>query len=471
MKPAHLFALLALTIGAVMVHGYHPAAEDAEVYLPSVFKLLDPSLYPHDAAFALAHARLTLFPYLVAGSIRLSHLPVGVALLAWHLASIFLLLWACHRIARLCFRGSPAVWGGVALVAGLLTIPVAGTALYIMDQYLTSRSLATPGAVLVLATALEGRRGRALLWALFTVAVHPLMGVLAAALWGSYELVRVRQSLAVAGVFLLAPVTPAYEEVLKKLPYHMITKWAWYEWIGAIAPMAILAWIGRQRPGPIQTLGRALVIFQAVFLVAGLAVCLPGLASLSRTQPMRSLHLVYILMFLLIGGLLGEYVLKRHAWRWALLLVPLSGGMWYAQRQLFPATPHLEWPWTDSPNPWVRVFRWIRTNTPKDALFALDPEYMSLPGEDHQGFRVLAQRSRLADAAKDSGPASLMPELAEEWLAQVEAQRGMSRFQAADFEGLKTRYGVSWVLLARASPQGLACPYQQGGLSVCRIGR
>ncbi|HSW48787.1 MAG TPA: DUF6798 domain-containing protein [Bryobacteraceae bacterium] len=471
MKPAHLFALVALTIGAVMVHGYHPAAEDAEVYLPSVLRLLDPSLYPHDAAFALAHARLTLFPYLVAGSIRLSHLPIGMALLAWHLAGIFLLLWACHRIARLCFRESPAVWGGVALVAALLTIPVAGTALYIMDQYLTARSLATPGAILALATALEGKRGQAMLWALFTAAVHPLMGVLAGALWGCYELVRVRRSTALAGVVLLAPITPAYEEVLKKLPYHMITKWAWYEWIGAVAPLAILGWLGRHRPGPIQTLSRALVIFQAIFLAAGLTVCLPGLASLSRTQPMRSLHFVYILMFLFIGGLLGEQVLKRHAWRWALLLVPLCGGMWYAQRQLFPATPHLEWPWMESPNPWVRAFQWIRTNTPKDALFALDPDYMSLPGEDHQGFRVLAQRSRLADAAKDSGPASLMPELAEEWVAQVEAQRDMARFQASDFQMLSDKYGVSWVLLRHAPPQGLACPYQQDGLSVCRIER
>ena len=474
-KLANLALLAALTVGAVMVHGYHPAAEDAEVYLPSVFKLLDPSLYPHDADFALAHVRLTLFPYLVAVSIRLSHLPVWIVLLAWHLASIFLFLWACQRIARLCFRESHAAWGGVALVAGLLTIPVAGTALYIMDQYFTSRSLATPGIILMLAAALEGKRWRAALWVFFTAAVHPLMGALAAALWGAYELARVRHGAAPAGAVLLIPFAPVREEVLTRLPYHIITNWAWYEWLGALAPLVILAWFGRVgrrlRLGPMEAVCRALLLFQAVFLGLALVVCLPGLATLSRTQPMRSLHLVYILMFLFIGCLLGKFVLKRRAWRWAVLMVLLCGGMWSAQRQLFPATPHLEWPWVKSPNEWVQAFEWIRANTPKDALFALDPEHMNLPGEDQHGFRVLAQRSRLADAAKDSGPASLMPELAGEWIEQVNAQRGIESFQAADFRRLKAKYGVDWVLLHDAPPEGLACPYQQGSLFVCRIER
>src|SRR5208282_5703621 len=68
------------------------------------------------------------------------------------------------------------------------------------------------------------------------------------------------------------------------------------------------------------------------------------LERLRPLEPMRFLHLVYLLFVLLAGGLLGQYVLKKHALRWLLLFVPLSAGMFYAQRQTYPATSHLELP-------------------------------------------------------------------------------------------------------------------------------
>ena len=98
-----ILGLFGLTLGALAVHGYHPAVEDAEIYLPGILKQLHPSLFPYNSEFFASHAGMTLFPEVIAGSIRLTHLPVGVALLAWHVGSIFLLLWGCHRIARLCF--------------------------------------------------------------------------------------------------------------------------------------------------------------------------------------------------------------------------------------------------------------------------------------------------------------------------------------------------------------------------------
>ena len=41
----YLFLLL-LTVAALFVHGYHPATEDAEIYIPGIKKLLYPALYP-----------------------------------------------------------------------------------------------------------------------------------------------------------------------------------------------------------------------------------------------------------------------------------------------------------------------------------------------------------------------------------------------------------------------------------------
>src|SRR5215469_383202 len=119
--------LLLLTMGAVFIHGYHPWVEDAEIYLPGVEKLLDPQLFPFGSEFFEHHASLTLFPNLVAVLVRISHLPLEWVLLLVHLASIFLLLLACWELSGKCFSDPKARWGGVALLAALLTLPVAGT--------------------------------------------------------------------------------------------------------------------------------------------------------------------------------------------------------------------------------------------------------------------------------------------------------------------------------------------------------
>jgi hypothetical protein len=145
--------------------------------------------------------------------------------------------------------------------------------------------------------------------------------------------------------------------------------------------------------------------------------------------------------------------------------------MFYAQRQMFPATEHIEWPGATSQNAWLQAFTWIRQNTPEDALFALDPHYVELPGEDFHGFRALAERSVLADYDKDAGMAARVPRLAPRWLKEVTAQTGWQNFQAADFQRLKNEFGVNWVILtAQTAPlEGLTCPYQNRQLEVCRL--
>jgi hypothetical protein len=143
--------------------------------------------------------------------------------------------------------------------------------------------------------------------------------------------------------------------------------------------------------------------------------------------------------------------------------------MFYAQRQLFPATSHLELPGSISNNDWVRAFLWIRENTPVDGYFALDPDHMQLPGEDQHGFRAIAERSMLADRLKDSGAVTMFPVLAETWSQQVHAQSGWRSFQAQDFQRLKQEFGVNWLVLQRPGVAGLFCPYQNNTVAICQI--
>ena len=146
---------------------------------------------------------------------------------------------------------------------------------------------------------------------------------------------------------------------------------------------------------------------------------------------MRYLQLVYLLMFLVAGGLIGEYVLGKRVYRWLLLFVPLGLGMFYVQTQMYPSTAHLELPGIAPSNNWVAAFDWVKGNTPTGSLFALDPYYMELPGEDYHGFRALAERSALADIVKDAGMAARVPRLAPRWLREVDATRGWRNFRAS----------------------------------------
>jgi len=481
--PKQIAVLLLLTAAAVLVHGYHPYVEDAEIYVPGIKRALNPALYPHNPSFFASHARLTLFPNLIAGSVHITHMPVEWALLLWQCLCIFFLLLACWRVGRLCFRDARARWGGVALVASLLTIPVAGTAIYIMDQYLNPRSLSAPALLFIAVNSIERKFWSAALWTVFTAAIHPLMvgfGLSYAILLLGMEWGQARPQTRLAGALLLLPfglfppVTDAYREVLESRAYFFLLRWKWYEWLGIFAPLALLWWfhrIARQQKLPmLALLCRALIGFGLFFFVVALVITIPPrFANLAELQPMRNLQLVYILLFVFAGGLLAQFVLKDRAWRWLVLFAPLCAGMWFAQRELFPATPHLEWPASVAKNDWVSAFLWIRSHAPVDAYFAMDPDYMELPGEDQHGFRATAERSRLADRIKDSGAVTMFPALAETWREQVRAQSGWKSFQVQDFRRLKEKFGVNWVVLQRPGVAGLSCPYQNNTLLVCQV--
>jgi hypothetical protein len=481
----------AITALAVLVHGYHLGVDDAAIYVPAIKRVADPTLYPFGAEFFMSHAHLSFFPELIGGSARLSHLPIDAVIFAWHVVSVFLLLLAAWRLLGCCFESASARWSGVAFLAATLSVPVAGTGLVIMDPYLTARSLSTPATLFAIAWYLSNRPRWALVWLAVTAALHPQMAVYGLLFLGGMELRR-RLSLpevarpacvAMIGLpfFDFSPVTGPARECLLSRTFFFVSAWAWYDWIGVFAPLALLWWFSkanlRHTLPAFRRLAGSLVPFGLMFTAAFLTLGIPALEGYTRLQPMRSFHLLYVIFFVLLGGLVGEYGIKTHVWRWVALFVPLAVCMVLLQKSTFPASQHVEWPgsnpgsnpgWNND-NPWMSAFLWIRYHTPKDAVFATDPNYMARPGEDAHGFRAVAERSVLADYVKDSGAVSLFPRLATEWQRQVRAQRGLDRFGPADFQRLVKQYPVTWILTTQPGPPGLVCPYRNSELAVCRM--
>jgi hypothetical protein len=256
--------------------------------------------------------------------------------------------------------------------------------------------------------------------------------------------------------------------------YYFLSRWAWYEWLGALAPLLLfwLLWRIASKRGETKLARLSLAIFAyGLFqqIVALAVLDIPSLVRLTPMQPMRFLHLIYVFLCLIGGGLMGKYLLKTKVWRWAVFLVVANGGMFFAQRQLFAGTDHLELPARATSNPWLQTFEWIRTNTPEDAYFALDPQTMAAPGEDYHSFRALAERSMLSDAIKDTAVVTQVPSLATVWRDQQAALAGWDHFQLADFERLKSQFGVNWAVVSYPPPDGLPCPWHNGSISVCKI--
>jgi hypothetical protein len=478
--------LFLFTVIGFLVMGYHPGFEDDGIYLTAVKADLNPALFPHDSEFFRLQMQATVFDGSMAHFIRWTGMPVAWAELLWQFAALFLILWACRRIAVLIFPQARAQWAAVAMVAAMFTLPVAGTALNIADQHLHPRNLATAFILIAVAWILEGKRWQAVPMLALALALHPIMAALGMSFCVFLTLalretvpfrVRAAQgSLAAAAPlgWIFAPTSVGWRLALASRTYYSVYRWAWYEWLGALAPLFLfwLLWRMAEKKGQTLLARFALAVFAyGVFQqVVAMALLAPeSLVRLTPLQPMRYLQLVYIFMALAAGGLLGNFVLKAKAWRWAVYLLVINGGMFLVQWDLIDDGAHLELPWMATANPWLQAFDWIRVNTPRDAYFALDPRYLAAPGEGFHNFRALAERSQLADGIKDTAVVMEVPSLAPTWHEQQLAQAGWQHFQLADFQRLKAQFGVDWVLVSNPQPPGLDCRWHNDALAACKV--
>ncbi len=491
-----------LTFLAVLVHGYHPYAEDGGLYLAGIKHLLDPQLFPHDTAFVAEHLRFSIFAPVIAAIVRWSGLTVATALFLLYIASFWATLYAAWQIAARCYEERIARTAAVALLATWITLPVAGTSLMLMDPYVTARSISTPCALFALSGTLtlldenarERKRGLLLTAGALAVAFlfHPLMAayalccvlVLAAVLVFRAYWVRVA-AFAVGGAIVMAGAlqtfsgteSAAYIRVAMTRSYWFLSQWRWYELVGLAAPLALLS-IDALRPRVCASrcaLARALLVMGLAAVSVSLLLVHVDSAShfVARLQPLRVFLLVYVAMILFVGATIAKYFLKHNPVCWVTMFSVLAGVMLFAERQTFPASTHLELPnragQYQERNPWARAFLWVRSNTPKDALLALDADYIERPNEDAQCFRAISERSALPDYSKDGGEASITPVLTTDWAIGQAAQTGLSEKTDQQRIDRLTPLGVEWVVLEKSAVTGFTCDYANEAVKVCRL--
>ena len=362
----------------------------------------------------------------------------------------------------------------------------------LVDQYLHPRSFAVAFILFALVNTLDRRFVRAGIWVAAAACISPLMAMPGALFAltlavkpSALERIRPASNAMLAAGVVFRTGASLWDEVAPS--YFYLSRWRWYEILGVIGPLVILYVMSRLRPAntlpSFSLVCRRIVVFGFLFAILSLVLCAPQFERFLALQPMRSFHLVYLILILCCGGLIGDKILKNKPLRWVLFFLPFCLMMFCVQRDQFSASDHIEWPGMKPRNEWVQAFQWISRNTPTDAFFALDPYYMESEGEDFHSFRAIAERSMMPDLVKDPAIVSVLStatkltsdnfinssEIAAQWRDKVEAVRGWKDFGANDFHQLSERFGVNWVVLAKPDKSGLPCVYENSTVKVCHL--
>lgn len=492
-----------LTVVAVVVHGYHPYAEDAGVYLPGVLKLLHPELYPRWTGFVTAQSRFSLFAATIAGLVRISGMGVMTCMFAIYVASIWATLLAAWQLIARSSQSTVARYAAVSIFALCLTTPIAGTSLILMDPYVTARTISTPCGLFALVGAIDlissfnssGKfplRSIALCGGSLLIAglMHPLMAAYAAGsvlllVCSSISDFRFRMT-AFTGIALLAIAVaaalnliapsqpPEYGAIALTRTYWFLTAWHWYEIAGLILPLLLLAAIARNSR-VLNERARWLAQMAVSAGLIGLTVSLLFAHQhchsylVAMLQPLRIFQMVYIVLILLVGAVLGERFLRNSGLRWCAVLGPLAILMLFVQIRTFRHSSHLEFPWASPTNDWERGFLWVRENTHTDSAVALDADYINSPGEDAQNARAIMQRSTPPDNAKDGGIGAIEPDLSAAWTAGKHLQSDLGAISDSQRLARLRQAHIQWLVLPSQSATELPCSYRNNAMKVCRI--
>ncbi len=324
-------ALLAvLTLATLLVHGYHPLAEDGGLYVAGVELTLNRSLFPHFTEFVSEHLHYSVFAPVVASITRLTHLPLLGVLPVIELLSIVMMLTGARALLRRVTQKERAQLAGIATLVALWTVPIAGTSLLLMDPYVTARSLSTALSLWAIGFALDDwrikRRSAAGCVAAIALAAafHPLMAGYALGLILVLRILHFRHKALV--LVILAVLVFAISAILQaRAPaestavvlaansryYWFLSQWHWYELVGLIAPLLVLLALRRSPLGLDATatmLCNAAVLYGCFAAAVALIFAHESYQAhiVARLQPLRAFLVIYMVMLLLLGAWLQE---------------------------------------------------------------------------------------------------------------------------------------------------------------------
>ena len=201
-----------------------------------------------------------------------------------------------------------------------------------------------------------------------------------------------------AADFRLAPAQDPYREALYARDFYFLFTWTWYDWLGlhCTARNSRPGSGRRSRAGPrphLPASASGVIPYGLLSMLAAAVISSSHIFDMyARLQPLRCFHLITFVFLIFLGGVVGEYAAHNRplgSFPRSALASPHSCFSLSATST--EQVPHIEWPWVrNSSNAWVNTLFWVRHNTPRDAVFAVDSRYFNDDGVDNHGFRAIS---------------------------------------------------------------------------------
>lgn len=268
-----LAALVFVVVATLNSAGYRFGVGDQAFYLPAIQRHLAPDSFPRDRVLIDDQDRLNVFPRVAATFVRITGLPEPALFAGIYLASLLLLF----HSARLVARALGFSWMAQVAVVAVMAIKhrVGMTAVNTLEGYAHPRMLAFAIGLAAVASVLQAKPARAVLFVAAAFAVHPTTALWFAVWIGVALLATERRArwwlLAAAGAGAIAsawmigwgPLSAqavrmdgAWLGVLAAKDYLFATDWPAAMWGVAALYVAVVAGVfglrrawGQTRPG------------------------------------------------------------------------------------------------------------------------------------------------------------------------------------------------------------------------------
>jgi hypothetical protein len=456
-----IFALVAVANSA----GYRFGASDQAFYLPAAARVLDPSLFPRDAALLDTQARLTAADEILAAAFRAGgamglSAPVVVAIA--YLGSLLFLYFAALAFGR-ALDGS--LWTGAALAAMLTlrhAVPYSGV--NTLEAYFHPRLVVFAAGVFSLAWVIRGRIWPALALTAVSTLLHPTTALWFVMLIGVAVMVSrpaARRPLAICAVVAmplaawavtagplngrLVRMDAEWLAAIGTKDYLFPDRWPTYAWLINLAYPVLIGVLlyARRRSGrltPMQLgIGAGALVLFLIFLLS-LPFNAQRIALAVQLQIPRTFWMLDFLAAALIVSWLVQRA-KRHAIAVtsAIVLVAVLRGL-YIMTVEFPERPLVR---IDLPDDdWKDVMTRARA-TPKGTHWLVHPGHTYLYGSS---VRVAANRDVFHEEVKDAAVAMYDRQVAARVLERANAMGDFSTLDAPRARALGARYDLDYLV-------------------------
>jgi len=165
--------ILIVSILALFLNGYYFNVSDQYLYIPSIQKIVDPSLYKNDILFEQPSSRYTLLFYPIAYLALIFSLEwiffVG------YLIATFILFYSVFKLSIVLFDRRSIAY--IAVLLCFIYKPIAGTSSTTHELFFTLRSFTMPITLLAMGFFIDERYIAATLTSAIAFQIHPLTAI------------------------------------------------------------------------------------------------------------------------------------------------------------------------------------------------------------------------------------------------------------------------------------------------------